>query len=172
MPRRGGAAAYDGASPRLHGPARYVELERLPLNHNMKVDRRALPEPEAADQRLHSDARIREPRTDSEKRLASLWMKLLGLDRIGLDDHFFDLGGHSVLGITLILDVESALGVVLTGMEVLRESLEGQAAICDQRLGRESVAPAADGRSRPVPAAPNDEFEAFHFGEGRVFTAY
>ncbi|MFI5360990.1 MAG: amino acid adenylation domain-containing protein [Elusimicrobiota bacterium] len=146
-------------------PAAFVELETLPLNHNMKVDRRALPHPEASQPRAASEPRFREPRTDTENRLASLWKKLLGLDRVGLDDHFFDLGGHSVLGITLILDVESAVGVVLTGMEVLRESLEEQAAICDRRLGKPAAAaakPAAD-----AAAGSSDDFEAFHFGEAR-----
>jgi acyl carrier protein len=145
-------------------PSTYVVLDSLPLNHNMKVDRRALPEPDASDRRINGREAHREPRSRTEKRLASLWMKLLGLDRIGLDEHFFDLGGHSVLGINLILDVESELGVVLTGMEVLRESLEGQAAICDRRMG---AAPAPSESATTAPPAPEDESEAFYFGEGR-----
>jgi amino acid adenylation domain-containing protein len=148
-------------------PAAYVELDRLPLNHNMKVDRRALPEPETSDRRIAADARFREPRTPTETRLASLWRKLLRLDRIGIDDHFFDLGGHSMLGIALILAVERELGVVFSGMEVLRESLEGQAAICDQRLGTALTASAASAKSAISPAAPDNDFESFYFGEGR-----
>ena len=148
-------------------PARYVELESLPLNHNMKVDRHALPEPAESNYRAVSDASFREPRTRTEKRLASLWTKLLRLDRIGLDDHFFDLGGHSSLGIELILDVEKELGAVLSGMEVLRESLEGQAAICDQRLGTAAADPVGGGKSTTALKAPDNDFEAFYFGERR-----
>jgi amino acid adenylation domain-containing protein len=148
-------------------PAAYVELESLPLNHNMKVDRRALPEPEASDRRLAGAARFREPRTRAEKSLASLWMKLLSLDRVGLDDHFFDLGGHSVLGITLILEVERELGVVLTGMEVLRESLEGQASICDRRLGKSAAGPVVLVKPEIASTPADDDFEPFYFGRSR-----
>jgi|CXWL01.1.fsa_nt_gi amino acid adenylation domain-containing protein len=139
-------------------PARYVPLKALPLNFNMKIDRQALPPPEDASLQT-SSARLRPPRTETEKRLSALWEKLLGLKGVGLDDRFFDLGGNSMLGINLILDVEEDLGVVLSGMEVLRESLEGQAALCDRRLGKAAAA---------VSAAPADnDFEAFHFGDGR-----
>ena len=58
-------------------PASYVELESLPLNHNMKVDRRALPEPVFAQQRLAGDPRIRAPETATELALAALWKQLL-----------------------------------------------------------------------------------------------
>ena len=137
-------------------PARYVKLDALPLNFNMKVDRHALPPPEAASPRV---AGFRNAQTPTERRLASLWARLLGLEQIGLDDHFFDLGGNSMLGIKLILDVEGELGVVLNGMEVLRESLAGQAALCDRRLGKMEAA---------VSDFPADnDFEPFYFGEGR-----
>jgi amino acid adenylation domain-containing protein len=145
--------------PEYMVPGTYIELESLPLNHNMKVDRSALPAPEPA--RARAGAAVRAPRTDTEKRLAGLWIKLLGIDRVGLDDHFFDLGGHSLLGLQLMLEVERELGAALKGMEVLRESLEGQAALCDRRLGKR---PAADA---PAPvAAPHEPFEAFYFGQG------
>jgi amino acid adenylation domain-containing protein len=138
-------------------PSLYVELEKLPLNHNMKVDRRALPEPSPL---RGDDARRREPRTDTEKRLAALWTRLLAVEHIGLDDNFFDLGGHSALGIKLILDIDGEFGTVLTGMQVLREPLQGQAALIDRRLGKAFPAPGS------IDAAPGDEFESFHFGEG------
>ncbi|MFI5349112.1 MAG: amino acid adenylation domain-containing protein [Elusimicrobiota bacterium] len=147
-------------------PSKYVVLDNLPLNHNMKVDRNALPEPDASKRGPSAGESFREPRTSTQKRLASLWMKHLNLDRIGLDDHFFDLGGHSVLGITLILEVESELGVRLTGMEVLRESLEEQAALCERRLGRDS-SPECPPNAAISPPAAREEFEPFYFGEGR-----
>ena len=142
-------------------PAAYVELEALPLNHNLKLDRLALPDPPASSRRAAVDAAFREPRTDTERRLAALWVKLLEVDRAGLDDHFFDLGGHSLLGVQLITEIKSSLGAVVEGMDVLRESLEEQAALCDRQLGR---APSAPRRASAAAAVPS---EALHFGEGR-----
>jgi amino acid adenylation domain-containing protein len=149
-------------------PATYVELDNLPLSPNMKVDRRALPDPDELSRRAAAGAELREPATETEKRLAGLWKKHLRLDRIGRDDHFFDLGGHSVLGLTLILDVERELGVALTGLEVLRESLAGQAAICDRRLGVSADSSAAPARTSPARAAAGDAFESFFFGDGQA----
>ena len=143
-------------------PSTYVELASLPVNHNMKVDRHALPEPERADQRTVRDERIREPESPTERHLASLWKDLLGLERVGLDDCFFELGGQSLSAMEFIVGVEKTLGVVLESMEVLRESLEVLASLCDRRLGKASAKPAA---RTSVTAAPAGEvIETFHFG--------
>jgi len=115
-------------------PSTYVELERLPLNHNMKLDRDGLPEPGRADQRDPADVRAAETKT--ERYLAGLWMKILRTGRVGLDDNFFELGGDSLRAMEMIVEVDGDLHVVLEGMDVLRESLEILAAICDRRLGR------------------------------------
>jgi amino acid adenylation domain-containing protein len=141
-------------------PAVYVELERLPLNENLKIDRRALPEPDEADLRALSARRLRDPETETERTLASIWQKLLGLRQVSLDDNFFELGGHSLLAMQLSVEVERALGVPLDGMDVLRESLELLARSCDERLGRTSMPPAERARARATSPAP----EIFHFG--------
>jgi amino acid adenylation domain-containing protein len=143
-------------------PAVYVELERLPVNHNMKLDRLALPEPNESDLRALSGASVREPQSATEKTLASIWQKLLGLREVGIDDNFFELGGHSMLAVMLSLEVERALGVPLEGMDILREPLGVLAAICDRRLGAPS--PSADTRKPASRAA--EPREIFHFGEG------
>jgi len=115
-------------------PSAYVELERLPLNHNMKLDRNSLPEPGRADQRFGADKRSAETKTESY--FAALWMKMFRIDFVGLDDNFFELGGDSLRAMELIVEVDRDLHVGLEGMDVLRESLEVLAAICDRRLGR------------------------------------
>ncbi len=72
-------------------PSAIVLLERLPLNSNGKLDRKALPDPE-----LH-DAGIYEPPPGPiETALADVWAEVLGAERIGRYDNFFELGGHSV----------------------------------------------------------------------------
>ncbi len=142
-------------------PAAYVELDALPLNHNLKVDRNALPEPEWAASREGESGGFREPETPTERRLAAIWSQLLAAPRVGLDDNFFELGGHSMLGMRLIADVGRELGVALEGMEVLRETLEVLAAACDARAGRarkaSSRAPAsgAGAAATPLHFGPN-----------------
>lgn len=148
-------------------PTTYVELAALPLNHNMKVDRRALPEPPQLAMRATNGPTLREPETATERQLAELWKASLRVERVGLDDNFFDLGGHSALALQLILEVDRQLGVTLSGLDVLRESLEMQAQLCDRRRGQ--APPAA----RSAAAEPSREaLELFHFGpENSLFGA-
>jgi amino acid adenylation domain-containing protein len=74
-------------------PAAFVFLKSLPLTANGKVDRRALPPPrEGAEERPYIA-----PRSDSEKKVAETWREVLRVERVGADDNFFDLGGHSLL---------------------------------------------------------------------------
>lgn len=76
-------------------PTRYFLLPRLPLTANGKVDRAALPAPETAE--ALPAPRSAAPEKELERRLATIWQDLLAVDRVGLDDSFFDLGGHSIL---------------------------------------------------------------------------
>ena len=146
-------------------PAAYVELAALPLNHNMKLDRRALPAPPPAAWRVGDADRdapgSRAPETATEERLASIWKRLLRVGDVGLDDRFFELGGDSMLALRLILEIDRELHVMLDGMEVLRESLEVQAGLCDRRLG---LVPK---RARGGRAVCAGSVEALHFGGRR-----
>jgi amino acid adenylation domain-containing protein len=133
-------------------PAAFVALAALPLNFNMKLDRNALPEPEG-------DPRVRPPETKTEELLAELWAKILRVEQVGLDDHFFELGGDSLSAMELIVAIERALHITVDGMDVLREPLEVFAQICDRRLGREPKRTSA--RSAPE----SDEVATgIHFG--------
>jgi hypothetical protein len=73
-------------------PAVIVPLETLPLTLHLKVDLKRLPKPEFGSGPLTA-----EPRTEAEKKVAAIWCDLLGLERIGAEDNFFDIGGHSLL---------------------------------------------------------------------------
>jgi acyl carrier protein len=74
-------------------PSAFVALKSLPLNANGKVDRSALPAPEkSAAERAYLP-----PRTASEQTVADTWKEVIRLERVGAEDNFFDLGGHSLL---------------------------------------------------------------------------
>jgi len=76
-------------------PASFVFLKRLPLTPNGKVDRKALPQP--SGQRLDSGTSYIAPQTKIEQKIASCWQTVLGIDKIGVHDNFFDSGGNSLL---------------------------------------------------------------------------
>jgi amino acid adenylation domain-containing protein len=75
-------------------PNDFIVLDRLPLTANGKIDRRALPSPESYNSR--NEAYIA-PKTDVEAIVAEIWQKVLKVDKVGIKDNFFDLGGHSLL---------------------------------------------------------------------------
>jgi hypothetical protein len=77
-------------------PAAIVVLDRLPLNGNGKVDRKALPEAE-----FTSDRAYEAPEGEVEQKLAAIWAEVLGVARVGRHDSFFELGGHSLLAAQL-----------------------------------------------------------------------
>ncbi|GLY50357.1 non-ribosomal peptide synthetase [Lentzea sp. NBRC 102530] len=79
-------------------PATVVHLDRLPLTGNGKLDRKALPAPEWET----TGARHVEPRTETERVLADIWAQVLGLDRVGVEDDFFQLGGDSIISIQVV----------------------------------------------------------------------
>jgi amino acid adenylation domain-containing protein len=91
-------------------PASFVLLPTLPRTPSGKVDRRALPAPDAS----RSTARaFVAPRTADEAHLAGIWSRVLGVDPVGVEDSFFDLGGHSLLATQVIARVRSELAVEL-----------------------------------------------------------
>src|SRR5262249_27367328 len=80
-----------------------------PLTPNKKVDRHALPEPEAQPSRLQTGRR--DPRTSVELRLLKIWESVLGRKPLNVCDNFFDQGGHSLLAAQLIHRMEQAFGM-------------------------------------------------------------
>jgi amino acid adenylation domain-containing protein/non-ribosomal peptide synthase protein (TIGR01720 family) len=86
--------------PEYMVPASFVFLEKFPLTNNGKIDRRALPEPEADRPEL-AEAFVA-PRTELETKLARIWSQVLRVERVGIHDNFFELGGDSILSIQII----------------------------------------------------------------------
>ena len=92
-------------------PAYFVFLDSFPLTQNGKIDRKALPAPSYKVTLAHQE--FVAPRTETEKRLAAILSGLLKLERIGIYDDFFDLGGDSLLGIRLASRIREVFGVDL-----------------------------------------------------------
>lgn len=86
-------------------PSAFVLLEQLPRLPNGKIDRASLPAPDGA---LHSPGVYAAPRTTIEKTLTEIWQQVLGLERIGIHDSFFELGGDSILSIQIVARANQA----------------------------------------------------------------
>jgi acyl carrier protein len=88
-------------------PAAFIYLESLALTPSGEVDRRALPQPDAAD--LQASNRYVAPRTPLEQQIADIWCEIFKMEQISIHDNFFNLGGHSLLAISLVGAVEDTL---------------------------------------------------------------
>ena len=101
-------AALRQSLPEYMVPAGFVHLAAIPMTVNGKVDRRALPPPERQPE---SAAAGEAPRTELEQGLAAVWREVLGLERVGLDDSFFDLGGNSIRIVQVAARLRERLGL-------------------------------------------------------------
>ena len=116
VPREGGATTPAGLRealgrtlPDYMMPSAFVLLPELPLNPNGKVDRAALPAPEAG---VAADEYVA-PRTPTEETLAGIWAEVLRTAKIGAHDSFFELGGHSLMATQLVTRVRASFNVDL-----------------------------------------------------------
>lgn len=89
-------------------PSLLVNLERVPLTSNGKVDRKALPKPDAARQLTEEYIA---PRNEIEQQISDIWAQVLNVEKIGILDNFFDLGGYSLLAIQVIARLRKAFQV-------------------------------------------------------------
>jgi amino acid adenylation domain-containing protein len=97
------------ALPAYMVPADFVLLDALPLTATGKLDRRALPEPASGG----DDEGYAPPETATEELLAGIWAELLGRERVGIFDNFFDLGGHSLLAPQVFARIEESFQLEL-----------------------------------------------------------
>jgi acyl-coenzyme A synthetase/AMP-(fatty) acid ligase/acyl carrier protein len=99
-------AALEQVLPEHMIPSAFVRLDALPFTASGKVDRRALPEPEAAQ----SGTAFVAPRDALEEEIAGIWSELLKVDKVGVEDDFFALGGHSLLATQVIMAIRRRYG--------------------------------------------------------------
>ncbi|QHS63369.1 non-ribosomal peptide synthetase [Chitinophaga agri] len=121
-------------------PVHFTMLDKLPLTSNGKVNLNALPEPQTVGRMYRAAS------TSTEKSLAEIWESLLGCGRVGLDDHFFDLGGHSLKAVQLLSRIQQRFSVRLSLKDVFTHAL-----LSDQSA---LIAAAAHDAYAPIPSAP------------------
>jgi acyl carrier protein len=99
-------------------PSAFVPLEALPLTPNGKLDRQALPSPDGARQETATP--FNPPSTDVERKLAGIFRELLGLNEIGIDDNFFDLGANSLMMVQVVEKIRTELGMKMSLVRVFQ----------------------------------------------------
>ena len=101
-------------------PSLFVSLDELPLLPNGKVNRHALPVPDASRPELRKA--FVAPENPTQARLVEIWMNVLGIDRVGIHDDFFELGGDSILATRLVSRIRRIFGVELQLRELFWKS--------------------------------------------------
>jgi amino acid adenylation domain-containing protein/non-ribosomal peptide synthase protein (TIGR01720 family) len=123
-------------------PALWLQLDSLPVTANGKVDKNSLPDPGAGESLVNQYVA---PRNEIEQKLVKIWQELLGVDRIGIYDNFFDLGGHSLLVMRVISAIRKEFDLELivkdlfqfTTISELAKFLEIHLAIYSEKEGSE-----------------------------------
>jgi amino acid adenylation domain-containing protein len=123
-------------------PTIFMAMESIPLTPNGKVDRKALPQPDASRPELA--ANYAAPRTPIEQQIAEIWTQVLNLNRVGIYDNFFELGGYSLLGIQVVSRLRQALQV-----EILLSTLFELPTVADLADRVETLRWAAQGVHAP-----------------------
>jgi amino acid adenylation domain-containing protein len=125
--RPGPAPAADGLRgflrdrlPEHMTPSAFAVMDELPLTANGKLDRRALPPPAGA--RPDLEKCYVGPRNSLERSLVELWQQVLRLERVGVEDDFFALGGDSIRGAVLINELQSKLGQIIHVVAIFKAS--------------------------------------------------
>ncbi|MEV4702015.1 amino acid adenylation domain-containing protein [Actinoplanes sp. NPDC049316] len=137
--------------PEYMVPSAFVALDRIPLNANGKVDRRALPAPDRST--MDTGEEFVAPETPTERLLAGIWSEVLGVAQIGVHDRFADLGGHSLLMIKVLAAARQAGLTVSIWRMYQHETLHDLAAAIDA----DQAEAAAESAAAVAPTAEEQE---------------
>ncbi|MDT3425818.1 amino acid adenylation domain-containing protein [Paenibacillus forsythiae] len=132
-------------------PSYYMQLERMPLTPNGKLDRKQLPPFEA---NVSSTAEYMPPETETEGKLAAIWQEMLGLQQISINDNFFEIGGHSLKAALFIARVNKEFGFQIPLREIFKQptirNIAGLIDSCNDRV-QSPILLAGDRAYYPVP---------------------
>ncbi|MCP4996507.1 MAG: amino acid adenylation domain-containing protein, partial [Gammaproteobacteria bacterium] len=112
--------------PEYMVPSAFVTVDAFPLLPNGKIDQEALPLPDSSH--LALDTAYTPPQTSTEKELAAIWVDVLAIDKVGLHDNFFDLGGHSLVATQVVARIRQTLQVELPLQKIFEHSTISQLA--------------------------------------------
>ncbi len=112
-------------------PGLVVDMDRFPLTPNGKVDRKALPDPMAGSGRRSREYKA--PATPQEELISDVWRNLLGVDRVGSNDNFYEIGGHSLLSLRAVVEIEKRSGRRLDPRAMFFQTVEQLAQGLDAR---------------------------------------
>ena len=126
-------------APEYMLPSVFSVVDSLPLLPNGKVDRETLRRYEIARPEL--EAAFVAPKTPMERLIAEIWWDLLHLDRVGVYDNFFDLGGYSLLSIQVVARIQQKTGLRISPRELIFQTLGQLAASCDKRFQQQPPLP-------------------------------
>jgi amino acid adenylation domain-containing protein len=121
--------------PRALVPARLLALHALPRNSHGKLDRTALPQAPARELGQPNDR----PTTKMEQTLAQIWCDALGVSEVRQQDHFYDLGGHSLQAVQVVRKLRKQLGLKILPHALLMQTLGQLAADCEQQGSSKSA---------------------------------
>ncbi len=107
-------------------PSSFVQMEDFPLTPSGKVDKKALPDPSEAG--MDSGIEYVAPHDDAERKLAKIWQEVLGIEKIGIRDNFFDLGGHSLRAVQITNRIHRELGADIPLREIFASPTIGELA--------------------------------------------
>ncbi len=157
--------------PAYMQPHALIVLDDMPLTPNGKIDRKALPA--LAEMR---EARVTTLRTPTEEKLAAIWTAVLGVERIGPDDHFFDLGGDSILSIQVVAQA-AAQGMALKTADVFRYPVLADLARAVGESNLAGNAPTPENSEGAIPLTPiqhwffeNPPANPHHFNQAVVLS--
>ncbi|ORA20397.1 non-ribosomal peptide synthetase [Mycobacterium arosiense] len=156
-------ARVAAALPDYMTPAAYVVLDQIPITAHQKIDRAALPQPHIA-----AGTEYRDPSTPTERRIAQLFSGLLGHEQVGVDDSFFDLGGHSLVATKLVTAIRAECGVEIGIRDVFELATVGGLA---ERVDRLSAGELTQSRPRLITTA-HDEPMPLSASQLRSWFAY
>lgn len=116
------------AVPDYMVPNTFLHLDSFPLTDNGKIDRKNLPTPNSLVQAASSADQ--EPQTDIQKQIAQIWIDMLKVPSVGLNDNFFEAGGHSLLAVNVVSEIEKVLGQRVSLRSIVLKSLAEVAREC------------------------------------------
>ncbi|TCS97015.1 non-ribosomal peptide synthetase [Hazenella coriacea] len=149
-------------------PAYFTQLEKMPLSHNGKIDRKALPVP---DLETSTSSDYIAPENQIEQQIAEIWEEVLGFKKIGVYDNFFELGGHSLKVAAIVLKMNLELQVDLLLSDVFRNPTIKELALYvmeKQKHETSLIFPSEDQKYYPVSSQQKRLFILWQFDRNSV----